>query len=331
MRSCTDKCFGKSHCVRTQVFDSYRKLRGTLRFLLGNVHDFDHTSNAVPGANLPLMDRYMLHRFRQLSLDVNAAYGAYNFGAIYRAVNVFLSVDLSSFYFELGKDRLYIRGDDSLQRRACQTVLHTMLQGLLAAMAPVTPHMCEDAWQNLPHWQGKAQSLFQAGMPQLDVAWELSESDLQTASLAIRVKDVAMQALERARGAKDIGSGLDARVALHVEDEDARARLATMNNADNGVDNLKWLFVVSEVDLVNHKEDGHHTASETVSGCGMVTATVTKAPGLRCERCWNYSMRVGDAPAHPTLCERCVPVVEEQGFELPQKEAEPEPQPAAAA
>ena len=316
--------------ILKQVFDAYRKLRGSLRFLLGNVHDYVPSRHAVDAASLPLMDRYMLHRFRKLSLSINVSFDGYNFGAIYRALNSFLSTDLSAFYFELGKDRLYIRGADSAQRRSCQTVLHAMLRGLLAAVAPITPHMAEDAWRNMPAAEGRASvSVFQAGLPEVLDAWELSAEDLQTAEYAMAVKDVAMQALERARTAKAIGAGLDARVALCVENAEARATLAALNDSDNGVDGLKWSCVTSAVDIVAEPEASEFEISESVPGLGKVTASVFKASGVRCERCWHHSERVGDDATHPKLCERCAPVVQQLGFEAPVAAAAPEAEPAA--
>ena len=317
--------------ILKQVFDAYRKLRGSLRFMLGNVHDYDPSRHAVDTEKLPLMDRYMLHRFRKLSRSVNASYDAYNFGAIYRALNSFLSADLSAFYFELGKDRLYIRGADAFERRSCQTVLHTMLRGLLAAVAPLTPHMAEDAWRNVPAVADASVSVFQAGVPEVPDGWELSAQDLELAQHAMAAKDVIMQALERARVAKAIGAGLDARVALCVEDERARAALAALNESDNGVDGLKWSCVTSAVTIVAQPETSDFEVSETVVGLGKVTASVFRASGTRCERCWHHSERVGDEPAHPQLCERCAPVVQEMGFEVPEPDAAavPEAEPAA--
>jgi isoleucyl-tRNA synthetase len=307
--------------ILKQVFESYRKLRGSLRFLLGNVCDFDPAQDRVPLDALPLLDRYMLHRFGQLCAKVNAEYAAYNFGAIYRAVNVFLSVDLSAFYFELGKDRLYIRGTAVFERRACQTVLHIMLRGLLAAMAPITPHMCEDAWQNLikesPAGAALPRSVFEAGIPVADAAWELPAADLAVVDAALAAKDVAMKALECARGAKIVGSPLDAHVSVHVDHDATRTRLQQMSLTGNGVDELRYLFVTSAVTVVDAAPEGEYVVSDDVAGLGRVTAAVTKAEGTRCERCWNYSLRVGELAVHPRLCERCSPVVVELGFELP--------------
>lgn len=305
--------------ILKQVSESYRKLRGTLRFMLGNVHDFDPSVHNVPYTELPLMDRHMLHCYGKLVAAVNAGFESFNFGSVYRTLNVFMAVDLSSRYFELSKDRLYIRGADSFERRSCQTVLHTMLSGMLTAMAPLIPHTCEDAWQHLPSPPGAAQSVFQAGPPTADPAWQINQDDAATAAVALDVKDVALKALEAARSGKMIGSALAAHVVVHVSDDSGRTRLQALNSSENGLDALKWLFVTSQVSVADDVADcvGEHVAAEEVEGLSMVTAAVLPADGARCARCWNHSIHVGEDAEHPQLCERCLPVVRQLGFAPP--------------
>jgi isoleucyl-tRNA synthetase len=309
---------GIGDAILKQVFESYRKIRGTLRFLLGNVHDFDPAQHAVAWAELPLADRFLLHRLRSVLEEVDAAYRAHNFSAVYRAINVFVSGDLSSMYFELAKDRLYIRGADAAQRRSCQMVLRLVLCSLLAALAPITSHMCEDAWQHLPHSAAEGLSVFNQGLPSLP-ADELSEDDRETFESALAVKDVALKALEKAREAKDIGSPLDAHVMLAIEDPALREKLQKVNSSDNGVDALKYLFVTSQVSVVEALADGEcpHVEDMAVEGVGAVQAGVRRADGSRCERCWHYCDSVGHNIEHPQVCSRCMPVVEATGFKLP--------------
>eukprot|EP00892_Ulva_mutabilis_P007438 jgi/Ulvmu1/5066/UM021_0083.1 len=312
--------------ILKQVFESYRKLRGTLRFMLGNLHDFRPEEHGVAWADLPLMDRHMLARVREEAAAVGEEYGRFNFGAVYRAVNLFVSVDLSSQYFELAKDRLYIRSLDAPQRRSCQTVLHAALRHLLAVMAPVTPHMCEDAWQSLRRvgGAGGAASVFQAGVPDAPEAWRLEDEEAAAVRDALGVKDVAMKALENARAEKAIGAPLDACVVLAVEDAAARARLQALNAAGNGVDELQYLFVTSEVEVADSLDGAgcEHMAEAEVAGVGRVVAGVRRAAGARCERCWHYSPDLGADAEHPHLCGRCLPVVKAAGFSLPAQPAE---------
>lgn len=305
-----------------QVFESYRKLRGTLRFLLGNLHDFRPDEHTVPWDTLPLMDRHMLSRLRQEGESIAAEYQRFGFGAVYRAVNLLVSVDLSSQYFELAKDRMYIRALDAPQRRSCQTVLYAALRHLLAAMAPITPHMCEDAWQSLRRSGGAsdAVSVFEAGVPDAPPEWQLDPDSDAVVSAALGVKDVAMKALENAREAKVVGAPLEACVVLAIDDADVRARLQGLNMSQNGVDELKYLFVTSAVEVVESLEGTgcEHTAEADVDGVGRVTAGVRRAAGVRCARCWHYSTDVGEDSEHPHICGRCVPVVRAAGFKLPE-------------
>lgn len=311
--------------ILKQVFESYRKIRGTLRFMLGNLHDFQPEEHSVAWEDLPLMDRQMLARVREESAAVADEFGRFNFGMVYRAVNLFVSVDLSSQYFELAKDRLYIRALDAPQRRSCQTVLYAALRHLLAVMAPITPHMCEDAWQSLRRAgaAGGAASVFEAGVPAAPEEWRLDDDAAAAVRDAFGVKDVALKAMENARAEKAVGAPLEACVVLAVEDAAARARLQHLNAAGNGVDELMYLFVTSEVEVVESLEGAgcEHTAEAEVAGVGRVAAGVRRAAGARCERCWHYSTELGADAEHPQLCGRCLPVVKATGFSLP---AQPE-------
>ena len=305
--------------ILKQVFDSYRKVRGTLRFMLGNLHDYVPAEHAVVSEDLPLVDRYMLSRLRDYMEDVAEAYKAHNFSAMYRATNVFVTSDLSSTYFELAKDRLYIRALSASQRRSCQTVLHAVLCSLLATLAPVLSHTCEDAWQHMPHKNASVRSVFEQGIPELPVQHVIENEDLLTVQAALAIKDVALKALETARGAKAIGAPLDACVVLEVADAEARERLQRMNATDNGVDPLKYLFVTSQVVIVDKMDEGKcpHVSEAQLEGLGAAKAGVRMADGRRCERCWHYCGSVGASEEHPQVCARCLPVVEATGFKLP--------------
>lgn len=310
---------GIGDAIIKQVFESYRKVRGTLRFMLGNLHDFNPAEDAVQSSDLPLMDRYMLSRLRTFLEDVKDAYTQHNFSAVYRATNVFVTSDLSSTYFELAKDRLYIRALSAPQRRSCQTVLHSTLCSLLATLAPVLSHTCEDAWQHMPHKDASVQSVFEQGIPESPLEHVIDHEELQTVHAALAIKDVALKALETAREAKDIGAPLDACVVLEVADPQVRERLQCMNTSVNGVDPLKYLFVTSQVVIVDKMGEGEcpHVSEAQLEGLGAVKAGVRMAAGSRCERCWHYCGSVGSSVEHPQVCERCMPVVEATGFKLP--------------
>ncbi|MEO0457936.1 MAG: isoleucine--tRNA ligase [Cyanobacteria bacterium P01_A01_bin.114] len=308
----SDVPIGKT--ILKQMADVYRKIRNTSRFLLGNLHDFDPAKDAVPYDRLPALDRYMLHRITEVFQEVDAAFESYQFFRFFQTVQNFCVVDLSNFYLDVAKDRLYISADGSLRRRSCQTVLAVVLENLAKAIAPVLSHMAEDIWQFMPYETGH-RSVFGAGWLSLEPQWAQPKlTDLWSRIREIR--DEVNKVLEQARSAKDIGSSLGAKALLYVADTDLRQLLAAMNPTDsiaadnNHVDELRYLFLVSQVELLDSPAplQGLKYRSESDAlGIGIVDAE-----GEKCDRCWNYSTRVGESQADPTLCERCVEALSDQ-------------------
>nr|WP_242052124.1 isoleucine--tRNA ligase [Phormidium sp. FACHB-1136] len=294
--------------ILKQMADVYRKIRNTARFLLGNLHDFDPAQDAVPYEQLPELDRYMLHRMTEVFADITDAFETFQFFRFFQTVQNFCVVDLSNFYLDVAKDRLYISAADSQRRRSCQTVLAAAIEALAKAIAPVLSHMAEDIWQNLPY-PTEHKSVFQSGWVKLDPQWsqpELVERWSQLRTIRQEVNKV----LEQARTAKDIGSSLEAKVLLYVADEDLRKALIGLNPSDavaagnNHVDELRYLFLVSQVEVLDSAEKlaglKYCTESDAL-GIGVVDAD-----GQKCDRCWNYSTHVGEAAEDPTICDRCV-------------------------
>ena len=291
-----------------QMSDVYRKIRNTARFLLGNLHDFDPAKDAVPYADLPELDQYMLHRMTEVFADVQAAFESYQFFQFFQTVQNFCVVDLSNFYLDIAKDRLYISAADSARRRGCQTVLAVAIENLAKAIAPVMVHMAEDIWQFLPY-ETSAESVFESGWVKLEEAWQKPELTETWAKLRT-LRDAVNTVLEQARSDKAIGSSLEAKLKLFVEDADLKRKLAAMNPTEsmaagsNQVDELRYLFLVSQVTLVARAADLEGTKySAEADG---VKIAVLDAEGEKCDRCWNYSTHVGDSREHPTICDRCV-------------------------
>lgn len=235
--------------------------------------------------------------------------------------------DLSQFYLDVVKDRLYIAAPDSPDRRACQTVLAHLLQTLLPLMAPVLPHMAEDAWQALPYAKPTA-SVFEAGWPAPQAAWKQAVDADAPWNALLQLRTEVNGVLEKARVGKALGASLEAKVLLHVGDEALRRRLAALQAAGNGADPLRFLFIVSQAELVGSADEvaaacSEYYANAEIEGVGESAVTVkicvTTADGSKCARCWNYSAHVGHAADHPELCERCAPVMPLIGFELPEK------------
>jgi isoleucyl-tRNA synthetase len=300
----SDVPIGKT--ILKQLSDVYRKIRNTARFLLGNLHDFNPKTDAIAYDELPELDRYMLHCIDRVFSDVTEAFERYQFFKFFQTVQNFCVVDLSNFYLDMAKDRLYISSVNAARRRSCQTVLAIALDNLAKAIAPVLSHMAEDIWQFLPY-ETPEKSVFAAGWVQTDPAWQQPELAAKWEQLRT-LRDEVNKVMEQARSAKAIGASLDAKVLLHVPDATLRQTLAAMNPSDAlgeiRVDALRYLFLASQVELVDSPDaiaalDYHSTTD-------AVTVGITTAAGQKCDRCWNYSTTVGDAADDPTICDRCV-------------------------
>ncbi|MBD1935764.1 isoleucine--tRNA ligase [Microcoleus sp. FACHB-68] len=302
----SDVPLGKN--ILKQMSDVYRKIRNTARFLLGNVHDFEPTQNAVPYEQLPQLDRYMLHRMTEVFAEVKAAYENFEFDRVFQAVQNFCVVDLSNFYLDSAKDRLYISAPDAFRRRSCQTVLVIALENLAKAIAPILCHMAEDIWQYIPYSTAE-KSVFEAGWVKVEDSWKKPELSQVWQQLR-QIRGEVNQVLEEARKDKTIGSSLEAKVLLYVADAELRRQMQTINPDSldgNGVDELRYLFISSEVELLDSPaslEGVQYKSQSEALGIGVV-----KADGEKCDRCWNYSTHVGESTEHPLICERCEPAL----------------------
>lgn len=292
--------------ILKQMGDIYRKIRNTARFLLGNLHDFDPQHHAVPYEDLPELDRYLLHRMTEVFGEVTAAFESYQFFRFFQSLQNFCVVDLSNFYLDIAKDRLYISAPDAARRRSCQTILYLTLENLARAIAPVLCHMAEDIWQHLPY-EHPQQSVFEAGWVRLDDHWRQPELATRWQTLR-RIRTEVNKVMEQARKDKAIGSSLEAQVCLYIPDMTQCQQLQALNPSDalagNGVDELRYLFLASQVILLDRPEQladlpYQVTLADLVIGIG-------DAVGHKCDRCWNYSPLVGASTADPNLCERCV-------------------------
>ena len=232
-----------------QTSDMYRKVRNTARFLLGNLHDFDPKQDAVAYADLPELDKYMLHRLTEVFAEVTEAYESYQFFRFFQAIQNFCVVDLSNFYLDIAKDRLYISSLDSFRRRSCQTVLAIAIENLAKAIAPVLCHMAEDIWQALPYDTGY-KSVFESGWVETKDEWKTvgaNGSSPNQWSTIRDLRDEVNKVMEQARTAKAIGSSLDAKVLLQVHDAELKNKLATYNSSDTlsekNIDELRYFFL----------------------------------------------------------------------------------------
>ncbi|MEN9232714.1 MAG: isoleucine--tRNA ligase [Gloeomargarita sp. DG02_1_bins_92] len=280
--------------ILNQMADVYRKIRNTARFLLSNLYDFIPEKHAIDYSELPALDRYLLHRLFEVTQEMTEAFEKFQFYHFFQTVQNFCTVDLSNFYLDIAKDRLYISAAAGYRRRSCQTVLAMVVETLAKLIAPVLSHLAEDIWQFIPYEVG-VKSVFLTRWPELPAQWQqpaLAKTWSQWRELRTDVNKV----LESARSEKTIGSSLEAQIHLRVADPALFSQLEALNTPTNGVDELRYLLLVSQVTLhLGHP--GHPAAPWEIA--------MQLARGKKCQRCWNYSEQVGHDPAHPGLCERC--------------------------
>jgi isoleucyl-tRNA synthetase len=288
--------------ILDRLADAYRRMRNTFRFLLGNLGDFDPARDRQSYARLDEVDRWILDRLARLIGRVRRAYDEYEFHTVFHGVHNFCAVDLSALYLDIIKDRLYTSRADDPRRRAAQTTCYDVFSTLARLMAPILTFTCEEAWRYLPG--ARAESVHLERFPEAAREW-LDETLKRDWDRLLEVRREVAKALETARNGKLIGSGLEAAVRIMNAPED----LPELLRAKRAL--LSTLFIVSRVEL----ERGSAAPSVTYEGQdipGLVIG-VDRARGEKCERCWTRSEHVGENAAHPTLCERCVPVVVGRG------------------
>jgi isoleucyl-tRNA synthetase len=290
-----------SEALMQRVGENYKKIRNTFRYILSNLYDFDPVKDAVPFEQMEELDQYMLRQTCAFAADVRNGYDEFAFHKIYHRVNHFCIVDLSAFYFDVLKDRLYISAPKSRGRRSAQTAIWKIGEALVRLLAPIMSFTCEEIWGYLPKIAGREESVHLAHFPSPGEivaegdfkSGEKSNFDENWATLR-SVRDEVLKALEEARNNKLIGTGLEAQVLITAPDP-----LYSVLKRHEG--QLRYLFIVSAVSLTEGSGNG-------ASG---LRVEVKKADGQKCERCWNYSTRVGEDKNYPTVCERCSAVLKE--------------------
>ncbi|MBO8155313.1 MAG: isoleucine--tRNA ligase [Bacillaceae bacterium] len=281
-----------SNDILKQVAEVYRKIRNTLRFLLGNLHDFDPKKDAVKEAELQEVDRYMLVRFQELLKKVRNSYEEYEFSPIYHAVHNFCTIDLSSFYLDFAKDVLYVEPMDEKRRRSIQTVYYEILTGLTKLLSPILSHTADEVWNYIPGVEEESVQLTDIpesreieGQDELKARWDHF----------MNVRDDVLKALEEARNEKVIGKSLEAKVTIVPKDEKTKELLTSLEH-------LHQYLIVSGAEVA----DEHERAADFE----LVKVFVEKHPGEKCQRCWVASETVGKNAKHPELCDRCSDIVE---------------------
>ena len=275
----------------TRLGDTYRRIRNTLRILLGNLHDFPSPEGLVaasPGraearpSAFTLVDRWILDRLQQVIEECRAAYAAYEFHKVYHTLNQFCAVDLSSLYVDITKDRMYCDAIDSPRRRATQTAMRQIFDALCVLLAPILVFTAEEAWGYLGGNRGSVHlQLFPEPQGNLRDSFVREQVDE-----LLKLRAVIGQAVERARQEKLIGNALEAAVVLHCDERFA---------ASIPREEIEEFFILSDLKLAPAAEP---------------SAIITRTPSKKCARCWRHRPAVGAIAAHPELCDRCAAVVE---------------------
>ncbi|HTG28367.1 MAG TPA: isoleucine--tRNA ligase [Methylomirabilota bacterium] len=293
-----------SERVMTQLSEAYRKIRNTFRFALGNLANFDPSRDSLSVDQLEEIDRCMLDRTAELSRKCREWYSGYEFHRVYHAIHDYCVVDLSSFYFDVLKDRLYTKAPRSNSRRSAQTAVWKITSALVRLLAPILVFTTEEIWKMLPANAQGAGSVHQAEFAAPDsLASGISRDAAEQWARLAQVRSAVLVALEQARAAKAIGGGLEAKVKLHAGSEAPGLQKLLQERRDI----LPALFIVSQVDVELAAPTGA-VQSESLPGLAI---KIERADGAKCERCWNYSTHVGENPRYPTVCERCTEALAE--------------------
>ncbi len=272
--------------ILERLKEAYRKIRNTIKFILGNLYDFDPKKDRIDYKDMRAVDLYMLNKTTELVKRIDRAYQEYDFHVVYHMILDFCVVDLSSFYLDILKDRLYVSKSSSPARRAAQTVLYDILVSLVTMLAPVLSFTAEEAWKYIPGRQ--TESIFLTDQLQKAVFPEKDGIIYQDYERLRLIRNEVNKALEIQRANKTIGSSLEALVVVQAGKQD-------YGLLEKYKSTLTELFIVSQVEL---KE-----------GADPLNVQIHKAQGEKCERCWNYSDSVGKDAQHPALCERCVEAI----------------------
>ncbi|MCO7128111.1 isoleucine--tRNA ligase [Sporolactobacillus shoreicorticis] len=282
-----------SNEILGQVAEVYRKIRNTVRFMLGNLSDFT-VDKTVPTQDMPELEQYMLVKLNQFIETCLKNYEDYQFLNVYKALQNYCSLDLSAFYMDIAKDALYVQPKESLVRRSAQTVLYKTVVALTKLLSPIIPHTAEEIWQHIPGAAEASQYVQLTNMPETEKIADAEALEQKWAAL-VAVRDDVLKSLEKARDAKLIGKSLEASVTLFVTPETAFLK---------NVDRLDKLLIVSQV-AVKESEN----APEAADRYARLAVLVAPAEGKKCERCWSILPSVGEDSEHPTLCSHCAETV----------------------
>jgi len=285
--------------ILKQLSDAYRRIRNTCRFMLGNLYDFNPEKDTVSYESLSDMDKFALHTLSRLIEKGISAYESYDFHVIYHSLYNYCTVDLSAFYLDILKDRLYTSPPKSLERRGAQTVMFTILDAMVKIMAPLLPFTAEEVWKYMPMQNEKQESIHLVSLPKVNESWKNPDLAKKWDRL-LSVRGEVTKALEDARNKKQIGHSLDAAVTVAAKDD-------IYDILNTYADDLRGIFIVSKASFISGQlsvtgDQSNLFESKEIEGLSIL---VEPAPGDKCERCWVHDPSVGSISEHPTVCKRC--------------------------
>lgn len=275
--------------ILKQIAEVYRKIRNTARYILGNTSDYN-PEEPVKYEELQEIDKWALTRLNKLVKDCTYNYDNYNFSNCYHDINQFCVLDMSNFYLDIIKDRLYTSKTNSLARRAAQTTMYIILDSLVKILTPMIPFTAEEIWKSMKHTKNEQlESVALTDFPKPNEEYDNKELSEKWDRI-LKLKDVVAKELENARAEKIIGHSLNAKVAMYAKGDEYKF-------LNDNIELLRTVFIISDLEVIESDSE--------------LKIKVEQAAGEKCERCWMYSVTVGEDKENPTICHRCSEAIKE--------------------
>ncbi len=290
--------------ILKQLSDVYRKVRNTARYLIGNLHDYDPYLQSISVQDLPILDKWMLHRLEEVIDQITSAYENYEFSKFFQILQSFCVVDLSNFYLDIAKDRLYVSSPKQFRRRSCQFVLSKIIENLAVLISPVLCHMAEDIWQNLPY-KVQEKSVFQRGWPSIPSDWKNLEVESKMLNLR-KFRVEINKVIEGCRNQQQVGAALETEILFLPKDNKLKEALIWLKNSGNPeVDCYSdWLIVSNFLLIESPLEESLLTVHNDF---GIIQ--IQKAKGIKCDRCWHFQEFTFKGMQNTNLCKRCYEII----------------------
>ena len=290
--------------ILERLSEAYRRIRNTCRFLLGNLADFNPREHLMEPSQMRQLDRFALERLNRIIQRVRTAYNDFEFHIVFHTLYNYCTVDLSSLYLDILKDRLYVEKADGAMRRSAQTALYHILSALVRLMAPILSFTSEEVWSLFGKESGGESSVHLASFPEPIQGAEMADAERSRWEIIVALRQEVSKALEEARAAKLIGSSLEAKVLIEAPPAVAEA-ISQMEDSEG-------FFIVSQLEVKTVTAPAKEAQAE--GALAGVKVTVSRTEGDKCPRCWMWTADVGAAKDYPDVCLRCAGVLKESGI-----------------